>query len=70
MLRDQLRRVAAAIAAANDEDLLRLSGDDVSKDAVQGARQPGPLSRQAPSRQPARRTAAWHHLAHPAPDRA
>ncbi|ADP83207.1 hypothetical protein [Pseudofrankia inefficax] len=67
MLRHQLRRAAAVIAAANDEDLLRLRGgeDQAEGRAVYRWRRVGrpPAPREAPDH-----AGHWHRGARPASD--
>jgi hypothetical protein len=66
VLRDHLRRAAAAIAAANDEDLLRLSGDDTAEGRP--AHRLGLAGRLPGPREPVDWTNPWHLWARPAAD--
>jgi len=67
VLRHQLRRAAAAIAAANDEDLLRLRGDEDSADS-RTARRWHPVGRLPAPRESPDRAGHWHRAARPASD--
>ncbi|MBL7551854.1 hypothetical protein I6A60_28925 [Frankia sp. AgB1.9] len=67
MLRHQLRRVAAAIAAANDEDLLRLRGDGDPAESRAGYRWRSVGRLPAPRESPDH-AGHWHRGARPASD--